>query len=57
MRRYHIEKQDMSGEWTPVNKGYFGELEAKSLLELVRKNMDDGHKYRAVEVIETRVIA
>jgi len=56
MRRYQIEKENASGEWNPVNKGYFGELEVLTLLELIRSEMTDGHKYRAVEVLQTRVI-
>lgn len=56
MRRYQIEKESASGEWNPVNKGYYGELEAVTLLELIRDNMADGCKYRVVEVMQTRVI-
>lgn len=56
MRRYQIEKESASGEWNPVNKGYYGELEAVTLLELIRDNMADGYKYRVIEVMQTRVI-
>lgn len=56
MRRYQIEKENSSGEWDPVNRGYHGELEAKALLKIIQQNMSDGNKYRAVEVLQMRVI-